>query len=309
MSRVRFAAQVCAWAVLFLATAAMPAAQQAPTTGILLLAHGGNPAWNDNVRAISAATDRTMPTEVAFGMATRANIQSAIDKLSTRGVTRIVAVPLFVSSHSSVITSTEYLLGLRRDMPADLVRFAKMSHGAGGGHDEHAAHTSPEDGTKPVTSSVPLLMTPALDAHPTVAAIVTSRAASISRAPSSETVILVAHGPVDDATNERWLVSLRSVAERVRAAGGYATVDGLTVRDDAPAPIRDAATAELRALVERRTKSTRVLIVPVLLSYGGIEEGIRKRLAGLEYAIATQALAPDDRLVEWVLEMARTTNK
>src|SRR5688572_32764739 len=40
----------------------------------------------------------TMPAEVAFGMATRANLQSAIDKLTARGVTEIVAVPLFVSS-------------------------------------------------------------------------------------------------------------------------------------------------------------------------------------------------------------------
>ena len=38
----------------------------------------------------------------------------------TRGVTEIVAVPLFVSSQSSVITSTEYLLGLRVDAPNDL---------------------------------------------------------------------------------------------------------------------------------------------------------------------------------------------
>jgi hypothetical protein len=44
----------------------------------------------------------------------------------------------------------------------------------------------------------------------------------------------------------------------------------------------------------------RVLIVPVVLSFGGIEQGIRKRLDGLEYVMATQAIMPDDRLVEWV---------
>jgi hypothetical protein len=42
----------------------------------------------------------------------------------------------------------------------------------------------------------------------------------------------------------------------------------------------DAATAELRALVERRT-------------------------AGLKYDMSLAALAPDDRLVAWVLEMAK----
>jgi sirohydrochlorin ferrochelatase len=278
-------------------------AQQPAVTGVLLLAHGGSAAWNDNVRAIAAETDKVRPTEVAFGMATRANIQSAIDKLAVRGATRIVAVPLFVSSHSSVITSTQYLLGLRREMPPDLVRFAKMSHGSG--QSDHAAHAEPGvDGTTPVRSPVPVSMTPALDAHPVVAAIVSSRAAAISREAAKESVILVAHGPVDDDSNDKWLTSLRDVAASVKASAGYAAVDAITVRDDAPPLVRDRAAAELRALVEQRARNTRVLVVPVLLSYGGIEEGLRKRLTSLDYTMATQALAPDARLVTWILEMS-----
>lgn len=277
---------------------------QRATTGVLLLAHGGSASWDGNVQAIAAAVDHTHPTEVALGMATRANIQAAIDRLEARGVTGIVAVPLFISSHSSVITSTEYLLGLRAEMPPDLKIFATMSHGAGG-HDAHTAHTA-SDGTTPVRHAVPLRMTTALDAHPIVAAIVESRAAEISRDPEGEAVILVAHGPSADAVNEQWLVNLRTVAASVAGQRAYASVDALTVRDDAPAPVRDAATRQLRALVERRTtEGRRVLIVPVLLSYGGIEAGIRKRLDGLTYAIATQALAPDSRLVDWVKAMAQ----
>jgi hypothetical protein len=47
-----------------------------------------------------------------------------------------------------------------------------------------------------------------------------------------------------------------------------------------------------------------VLIVPLLLSFGGIERGIAARLAGLPYAMADAGLMPDDRLVTWVLAMA-----
>lgn len=79
--------------------------------GIRLLAHGGSAEWNGRVTELVVRVNATRPTEVAFGMATRANIHSAIDKLVARGVTEIVAVPLFVSSWSTVITSTEYLLG------------------------------------------------------------------------------------------------------------------------------------------------------------------------------------------------------
>ena len=47
-----------------------------------------------------------------------------------------------------------------------------------------------------------------------------------------------------------------------------------------------------------------MLIVPLLLSFGGIEAGVRKRLDGLDYTMGRQGIIPDDRLVGWVFEMA-----
>ena len=81
--------------------------------------------WNERVNALAATLNQTQPVEVAFGMASRPSIQAAVDRLVARGVKSIVAVPLFVSSHSSVVTSTAYLLGLRADMPPDLRMFAQ----------------------------------------------------------------------------------------------------------------------------------------------------------------------------------------
>jgi hypothetical protein len=70
--------------------------------------------------------------------------------------------------------------------------------------------------------------------------------------------------------------------------------------------MRETATRELRSLVERETATNRrVLVVPHLLSFGGIEQGIRKVLDGLSYMMARQALIPDIRIQEWVLEQAR----
>jgi hypothetical protein len=101
----------------------------------------------------------------------------------------------------------------------------------------------------------------------------------------------------------RWVADLESLAARIRQTASYAAIVSLTVRDDAPAPVSDKATAELRAAVEREA-ARRVLIVPVLMSFGGIEAGIRKRLTGLDYVMADQGLMPDDRMVRWVLMMA-----
>jgi sirohydrochlorin ferrochelatase len=234
-------------------------------------------------------------------MATRATIQTALDKLTARGVTEIVAVPLFISSHSSVITSTEYLLGLRADAPADLAKFAKMSHGAGSHGDtiDHAAHVDP---ASPVTTTATLRMTPAFNRHAIIGAILADRARAISTQPATESVILVAHGPVPDEDNRKWLDDMAVLAEHVKRAAPFASVDYMTVRDDAGPAIRDAATKELRARIERQqAQGRRVLIVPHLMSFGGIEQGIRKRLEGLEYTMTSQGLMPDDRIVDWVL--------
>ena len=278
-------------------------------SGILLLAHGGSAEWNARVTELAAKVNATRATEVAFGMAARVTIQAAIDKLVARGVTEIVAVPLFVSSWSTVITSTEYLLGLRVEAPAALASYAKMNHAPAAASPTastgHESHTPAPDGTTPVLLPVPVRMTQALNDHPIVADILASRARTISRDRAAEALIIVAHGPNEDEDNARWLADMRALAERIGQTERFASIEYLTLRDDAPKPVRDAATAHLRELVQRELKGgRRVLVVPLLISFGGIEKGLRQRLNGLEYTLADAALMPDDRMAAWVLGMA-----
>jgi hypothetical protein len=287
-------------AVLVVTVGFLPSQSFADGLGILLLAHGGSAEWNDQITSLAAQVNRTVPTEVAFGMATRSAIQAGVDRLVSRGATEVVAVPLFISSWSSVITSTEYLLGQRAEAPAALASFAKMSHA---GHTDHA---QAGDGTTPITSPVRVRMTRALNDHAVVAEILTSRARSISSNPSQESVVIVAHGPNSDEENRQWLADMASLAGQMAKAERFASIDYLTLRDDAPAPVRDQATRDLRSVVDRRiAEGRRVLIVPLLVSFGGIERGLRTRLEGLAYTMPAAALVPDDRLVAWVLEMAR----
>lgn len=280
------------------------------TYGVLLLAHGGKQQWNDEVNKLAAQVNAELPTEVAFGMASKRSIQDAIDRLARRGVSEIVAVPLFVSSHSSVITSTQYLLGLRESAPPELAVYAKMDHGHG---EHHGGSTSapPFDPASPIKLPAPLRMTAALDQHPLVAEILLSRTRVMSREPQREVVVVVAHGPVSDEENVKWLADMRVLAERMQAESRFGRIEYLTVRDDAPDPIRSEATAELRRVVERATsEGNKVLVVPLLLAYGGIEEGIKQRLAGLSYTMSARALLPDERLAQWVrLSVSRSISR
>ena len=273
--------------------------------GILLLAHGGRGEWNRKVLDLAAQVDADRPVEVAFGMANKRTIQDAVDRLAARGVEGIVAVPLFVSSHSSVFRATEYLLGSRDDAPPQLQAFARMGARMSARGDAGETGDPGFDWTTPVETPAPIAMTPALDAHAIVADVLASRAADVSRTPEEEVVVLVAHGPGSAEDNALWLDNMRRLAERMGPRAAFRRIEYLTVRDDASEPVRAQATAALRTVVEGvAQEGAAALIVPLLLSYGGIEVGIRERLEGLPYRMAREALLPDERLSEWVLLQA-----
>ena len=282
---------------LLLAALLAPAVVEAQ--GILLLAHGGSDDWNREVLALAERVESARPVEVAFGMANKRAIRDAVDRLAEREVSNIVAVPLFVSSHSSVMRATEYLLGSRDEAPPELQAFARM----GARRDSDREDNDPGfDRTTPLETTVPISVTTALDDHALVADILLSRIMDVSRMPEHEVVVLVAHGPSSEEDNALWLDNMRKLADRIRPHTRVSRIERLTIRDDARDPVRSQATAELRAVVEGALQEGKsVLIVPLLLSYGGIEVGLRRRLEGLTYQMAQQALLPDERLSRWVL--------
>ena len=268
--------------------------------GILLLAHGGRADWNQEVIALATRVDASVPVEVAFGMANKRTIRDALDRLTERDVTSVVAVPLFISSHSSVMRATEYLLGSRDEAPPQMEAFARMGarRASAGGSGSDPGF----DWTTPVETAIPISVGRALDGHALVAEILLSRAQDVSEVPEDEVVVVVAHGPSSEEDNELWLENMGILVEAMRPRTGFSRIEHLTVRDDASEPVQDQAMAKLRAVVESAVDDGKsVLIVPLLLSYGGIEAGIRERLEGLPHRMARQALLPDERLSEWVL--------
>ncbi len=287
-------------------------APKPPRPGILLLAHGGALGWNEEIRHVADRADLEIPTEVAFGMATRSTMQAAIERLVRRHVTEIIAMPLFVSSHSSVIDSTAYLLGLRAQMPEDLKDFAAMDHGESMGHgrndgpQRHARSRCRRERNEAHQRG---------GAHPHgIGAGRTSDCRRDScgscRVDQQRSRARSCHpcrtraGSRDD--NKLWLHDMGILAEQIRSKTHYAAIDCLTLRDDADDPVRNAATEQLRQKVEEVTKNGHTaLIVPLLLSYGGIEGGLRKRLDGLTYRMPAQALLPDERIVSWVVSTAQ----
>jgi len=247
--------------------------------GVLVLAHGGSAEWNRSVTEVVHAAQLPYPNEIAFGMGMHepeiAGMQQALHRLEAAGVDRIIVVPFLVSSYSEVMDQFAYLLGLQ-------------PHG-------------PWEGTiQPLTRRVPISLERALDADPSVSEALWDRVRALSRDPSKESIVLLAHGPVSDAYNAKWLDVMGQLAERLEQAGRFKAVVSVTLRDDAPDPVRNAAVRRIREQVRALGQDGDVLIVPLLISQGGIEQKIPKELQGLTYRYAGETLLPHPAFSAWL---------
>jgi sirohydrochlorin ferrochelatase len=293
-----FFAPVLALVMVLTPASAMPAPARAddaePHRGILLLAHGAhghdghahagqaaaNP-WNDNVEQVARDLDRHLPTEVAFGMADPETIQQAANRLERRGVEDIAVVPLFVSSYSPIIGNSRYILGLQ----PELAKTTRLKH------------------LDRITSHARFHFADAMDAHPLISEILLERARAVADDPARAHIILIAHGPNDDGENRLWLRDMEVHARYLREHGGFQSVAVLTHRNDAPPEVKDAARAELRRQVAEAGKDGLAVVVPVLLSAGGIEAEVQGDLEGLDYRFA-QPLMPHPNIGRWAETMA-----
>lgn len=260
--------------------------------GILLLAHGAHahgghgqhaPAsvWNRNVEQLARSLDAQRPTEVAFGMADPVAIQAAVDRLARRGITRIAVVPLFVSSHSPIIGNSRYILGLQ----PTLAKTTRLRH------------------LDRLSSAAQFRFGGAMDAHPLISEILLERALAVTADPSATSVVLIAHGPNDDEENRLWLRDMDAHSRFLRERGRFRDVAVLTHRNDAPAAVKAEARAAFRRRVAEAAGSGAVVVVPLLLSAGGIEAEVEADLAGLTYRFA-QPLMPHPNIERWVRAQA-----
>ncbi|WKZ20504.1 MAG: CbiX/SirB N-terminal domain-containing protein [Candidatus Jettenia sp. CY-1] len=277
---------------------ALSAVVQPKTIGVLVLAHGAHhghgeqgaghvhgeqpleeiPSWNASILEAVKPLKDTYPLEVAFGMADPETIKGAVRKLEEKGISRVIVVPLFISSHSPIIGNSRYILGLQKELP----------------------NTTDVKSLPRLESKLRFSMTEALNDSPFVAEILLERSRELSKNPAKETVILVGHGPNDENENKLWLDDMQKLAEYVRERGGFKEVEVATWRSDAPKEIKDKAIYKLRTMVKASGEDGRVIIIPHLLSSGGVENEIVEALKGLTYIFNGKTLLPHENITIWI---------
>ena len=250
-------------------------------TGLLVVAHGAGPEWNGRVReTVGQVRWAHGPVGTAFLMgaeAESAGWEVGVRRLVEDGAMRIVVVPLMVSSHGGHYREIEYFAGLRESAP-----------------DPHAHHVR-----RP--PPVAMRVAPALNGAPELGSALAERWSVLAAGDRRRPVLLVAHGPNDSADAERWIHDLTMASAALRPAGLEGDVRIGLLRDDAPAAVRAAAVAELRAVARALAGSDSVVVLPVLISSGEINaQKIPRDLAGLPVRYHPAPLAPSAHLARWI---------
>ncbi len=309
---------------LLLAASHTLQAQDTPT-GILVMAHGGGPAWDEGVLASVEPLKQRYPVEVAFGMADAYSLQEAVSNLENQGVRDIAVVRLFISGESWY-DRTRQILGLEDGAPprhsADIAghghhdtQHATADHGqhhqSHGGHASHAGdsmapaeeeHTGHRMEFWRVESDARFrLSTEGLAQAEEVGDILLTRAETLSRDSANEDVLILAHGPGDDEENARWLQYMEQRASRLRDSSRFHDIKVATLREDWPEK-REAAEQEIRAYVAAVNAAGRTpLVIPFRVHGFGPYADV---LEGLDYVADESGLIPHPGISRWIARQA-----
>jgi hypothetical protein len=248
---------------------------------VIILAQGGSPLWTRAVKRVVKAAKLPCPHVIFFGlgdtMVERTELQEDVLAMEGKGAHTIIVVPLLVSPFSKAARQWKYLFGV--DVQPGFINIPLF----------------------PLEKHATIQFSDPLNDSAAAMEILLDRAHEISSQPAKESVVIVANGPNDESDNRRWGRILQSLSEGVQKRGGYATVEGVTLREDAPSVIRRQSIQALRDRVEAIDREGRqTLIVLNTLTSDGLENRVDLELRGLNFALNTKALMPDSRLSEWI---------
>ncbi|ODS33095.1 MAG: hypothetical protein SCARUB_01794 [Candidatus Scalindua rubra] len=253
--------------------------------GVIIMPHGSRYFVNEIIRKGIEPLKERYNVEIAWGMADEKIIQEKVSKLEERGVKKIVLLRLFTMS-KSLKEKTEYILGLNES--------------------EYMARYC-----SPVRSCSTFITTGGFDDHSLIAEAYMDRAIEISKDPSTETVLLLAHGASDEEDNNNWLNLLRSLADKInkmtreRHKVTFKAIKVATIREDWPEK-RDNALKEIKEIINAGNRDGHTLIIPARVAGVG---PYRKYLDGLEYVMNPNGALPHPSATMWMEEMIEAAIK
>ncbi|MFC5404645.1 sirohydrochlorin chelatase [Cohnella soli] len=252
--------------------------------GLLVISHGSRDAgWvslvDETIEMVRARIGHAVTIEAAFLELVEGRlIQDGLDRLARAGVTRVLAVPLFVSSGSTHADEIGWALGAYS-----------------------VARTETELDQFLIPDGMSLSYGHPMDDAPELIGIVADRLRAMSVDCSRESVLLIGHGSEEEGFQQAWNKGLHAVADLVAKLGGYIGYEtALLLPDEVPEKLRKLKAAR---------PGDRVLVMALFLSEGYFtKEVVPRRLASSalddDYVYAGLALMPHDNVAAWIVRQA-----
>lgn len=282
------------------ATEAQPAAQPAPKTGVLLVSHGSrSAAWRRMLFEFHETAEprlRKLPSvagvKSAFMEYTEPSIASQLKAFDAEGYNHVILVPLLltVSTHSF------------DDIPTII----------GAKEDAHSLAAMEAEGIERYAPRAQVTITPLLDFSDLLKENLPRRVKALSRTPADEGVVLVAYG--DETYAEEWEEFFAALGESVCERTGVSTAThcwcGHVVRYS-----REPTKEAIRRIL---ANCDRAIVIPVLVARDEIfqDQLIGKAIEefaaddpamAARIAYVPDAILPDAKLTDWVVEITRQT--
>ena len=243
--------------------------------GVVIMPHGATQPYNDAIEKTIEPLKSKYKVEMAYGMGDALTIQKAVSKLENEGIKKIVFVRMYPRS-DQLKEKTDYILGLSEKIPEQWdglippqIRNSSIINTFGGYEEDNL-----------------------------IAGIFLERIKEISKKPSEETIILLAHGSSDDQAEILRKKKMKDHIDWIQKQFNptFKNIKGMSLREDWPGK-REKALNEIVNFIEEGNKRGKVIVISNRLYGSG---PYKHFLKGLNFEMNSKGLAPHPNLTRWL---------
>jgi len=243
--------------------------------GVVIMPHGATQPYNDAVEKTIAPLKSKYKVEMAYGMGDAVTIQNAVSNLEKKGVKKIVFARMYPTS-DQLKEKTDYILGLSAKIPEQW------------------------DGLIPpqIRSSATINTFGGYEEDNLIAGIFLERIKEISKKPSEETIVLLAHGSSDDQAEVFRKKKMKNHIDWIQKHFNppFKNIKGMALREDWPDKRKKALT-DIKNIIEEGNKGGRAIVISNRLYGSG---PYKHFLKGLNFEMNSKGLAPHPNLTRWL---------
>ena len=243
--------------------------------GVVIMPHGATKPYNDAIEKTIEPLKSKYKIEMAYGMGDALSIQNAVSKLEQKGITNIIFVRMYPRPNQ-LKEKTDYILGLSKKIPKQWdglipaqIRSSSIINTFGGYEEDNL-----------------------------IAGIFLDRIKEVSKNPTKETIILLAHGSDNDKAEALRKNKMQNHIDWLQKQfkPPFAKITDMVLREDWPEK-RENALKEIRKIIGKGNETGKVIIISNRLYGSG---PYKHFLKGLNFDMNSKGLAPHPNLTTWL---------